>query len=150
MNTTPTIQIDLVNAEIEIRWKREINSAECLAIMYAVNHGYNTREELIRVLPQFSQNRIQSALAILFAYQLVTQQMELLILSLDAILIDHITMAPNMVLPLDVGIELGNLPISFQLDVLQKLGIENQGIALSTVFFRASNAAVANIASEEE
>ena len=120
---------------VEIRWKREIGCAECLAIMYAIESGYNTRDALIFALPQFSKNRIEAALTILFASQLVTVQVDLLILSPDAMLIDKITISPNLILPIIAD----EVTIPFMLSILKKLGIENPGLVLDTVFFNSKS-----------
>lgn len=121
----------VAQTSVEIRWKREIENAECLAIMYAIDSGYNTRDALIFALPQFSQNRIEAALTILFASQLVAVQIEQLILSPDAMLIDEITMSPKLILPIVAD----EVTIPFMLSAFKQLGIENPGLALDTVFF---------------
>lgn len=121
----------VAQTSVEIRWKREIDNAECIAIMYAVDSGYNTRDDLIFALPQFSKNRIEAALTILFAAQLVTVQIDQLILAPDAMLIDEIMMSPNIILPIAAD----EVVIPFMLNVFKQLGIENPGLALDVVFF---------------
>lgn len=130
MSTSPVVQ-----TSVQIRWKREIANAECLAIMYAIDYGYSTRDSLIFALPQFSQTRIEEALTTLFATQLVNQQIDKLILSPDAILIDEITMSPNLNLPIAAD----EITIPFMLTAFKQLGIENPGLALDTVVFSAQN-----------
>lgn len=121
----------VAQTSVEIRWKREIDNAECIAIMYAVDSGYNTRDDLIFALPQFSKNRIEAALTILFAAQLVTVQIDQLILAPDAMLIDEITMSPNIILPIAAD----EVVIPFMLNAFKQLGIENPGLVLDVVFF---------------
>ena len=125
----------VAQTSVEIRWKREIDNAECIAIMYAVDSGYNTRDDLIFALPQFSKNRIEAALTILFAAQLVTVQIDQLILAPDAMLIDEITMSPNIILPIAAD----EVVIPFMLNAFKQLGIENPGLALDVVFFNAKS-----------
>ncbi|HIF9205867.1 hypothetical protein C5F63_05750 [Photobacterium damselae subsp. damselae] len=126
MSASPVVQ-----TSVQIRWKREIANAECLAIIYAIEHGYCTCDSLICALPQFSKTRIEEALSTLFATQLVSQQIDKLILSPDAILIDEITMSPNFYLPIAAH----EITIPFMLAVFKQLGIENPGLALDTVIF---------------
>ena len=131
---------------IQIRWRREVYSAECLAIIYALDSTFNTREELLHVLPQFSKNRLEVALESLFIYQLVSQQVDQLILSPDARRIDELTMQPDLILPVSTG----DVTLSFMLKLLGKLGFENPGIALGAIYFNSTSADVCLVGEKHE
>jgi len=117
------------STSIAFHWDNDIGNAECIAIMYAIDSGYNSREALIYALPQFSHNRLENALTTLLATHLVTLQIKQLILSPDAMLLDEITNSPALLLP----VEGNEVKPHFLLDVLKRLGVSNPGVALGVI-----------------
>ena len=122
-----------LSTTISFQWRADVNNPACLAIMYAIHAGYNIKYTLIKVLPQFSLNRLENALSTLIANGLVEILNNQLILATDAMLIDQLVQQP-ITLPIEVPInDKGFLDDNAMIAILGNLGINNVGLALSVL-----------------
>ncbi len=122
------------STELSIRWKREYDGAEFIALIYAISHGYCEAKELIDILPQFSKHRLEIALTSLLSVGLVKKNGEAMIVSSDALIIDRLTLMEPMNLPIDSG----EVNIPKIISIYEGLGIKEPSVALSVLYHTVS------------
>lgn len=93
-----------MKSHITYRWRRSKENLKepILAIYYAVKHGYNTRDDLIAALPQFSRSRLLLALDALLSANLAEINLDILSVSEDVAIIQKIVNDP---IDLDIAAE---------------------------------------------
>lgn len=127
-DTTPA------QTRLSFRWQ-PWRQKECYqAIHAAVGLGYDTRDALLAVLPQFSVNRLVLALDALIAADAAVISAGRLILIPDLHLLDALVRSP-LVLPLEPA----ECTESVVRDILRRLGIANPAGAMGLLRFDAQS-----------
>lgn len=108
---------------VTFRWK-DYDSKECyLAIYEAVRFGYNTRETILDVLPQFSINRLVLALDKLIASGMAEISFGHLSISDDMLILDVLVKGEPLELPIAFEKLERNSPLLNE--ILSYLGLKN-------------------------
>lgn len=111
-----------MKSQITYRWQRSKQNLKepIYAIYYAVKHGYNTREDLLAALPQFSKNRLLLALDALLSANLAEINLNVLSVSDDVAIIQKIVNDP---IDLDMAAEDVTPPVIRQISIA--IGLSN-------------------------
>lgn len=121
MSTSYSIPVP--ETRLSFRW-RSSNAKECyLAICEAVRLGYDTREALLAVLPQFSVNRLVLALDALIAAGMAQVDCGCLSVSKDMQIVE--TLASGQMLELPIEVDAFERDRTLIQEILAHLGLEN-------------------------
>jgi len=88
-----------MKTEITFQWRKRNLKESIVAICYAVRLGYQSRDELLTALPQFSKSRILLSLDALFSANMAEVNMDVLSINSDMAIVEEIVGKP-IVLPL--------------------------------------------------
>lgn len=124
MSTSNTARVKL-----KFLW-RSPHSKECyIALCDAVRLGYNTKEVLLAVLPQFSVNRLVMGLDNLLAASMAHVNMGTLSIDPDMQILEALTAGQVLGLPLDSEQLVRNDPLLIK--ILMTIGVQNPAGALT-------------------
>ncbi|WP_122439463.1 hypothetical protein [Pseudomonas viridiflava] len=119
------------NAQIRLKFGwRSPHAKECYAaICEAVRMGYDTKDALLHVLPQFSLNRLVMALDSLLAAEVAQVNMNTLTINPDMLILETLAAGQAMDLPLAPELLVRNDPLLAE--ILAAIGVQNPGGALT-------------------
>lgn len=124
MSTSNTARVKL-----KFLW-RSPHSKECyIALCDAVRLGYDTKESLLAVLPQFSVNRLVMGLDNLLAASMAHINMGTLSIDPDMRILETIVAGQALDLPLDSEELVSNDPLLIK--ILMAIGVQNPAGALT-------------------
>lgn len=116
--------------EVRFHWKPFVAKPEAQAILLAVGFGYQTRSQLLQALPMFQQSRLQHGLQSLLGTDMVMINGEKLLLCDDIEVLQKLTSSPQ---PLTLPMAQVSLMWKDKVALLQRLGVQNPGRALSAI-----------------
>ncbi|MFW8631677.1 hypothetical protein [Vibrio natriegens] len=125
--------------EVRFHWKQFVATPEAQAILLAVGFGYQTRSQLLQALPMFQQNRLQHGLQALLGTDMVTISGQQLLLCDDIEVLQKLTSSPQ---PLTLPMAQVSLTWEDKAALLQRLGVQNPGRALSAISIAAKTVEV--------
>lgn len=114
---------------LTFRWRSIRNREGYVAICQAVRAGYDTRDVLLAALPQFSHNRLLSALDSLLGAGMAWIERGSLVVSEDMHIIETLADGKPLGLPIAAGILKPD--IALQRELLSHLGLRDPDGALS-------------------
>lgn len=124
MSTSNTARVKL-----KFNW-RSPHSKECyIALCEAVRLGYNTKDALLAVLPQFSVNRLVMGLDNLLSASMAHVNMGTLTIDPDMRIVETLVAGHALNLPLDSEQLVSNDPLLIK--ILMAIGVQNPSGALT-------------------
>lgn len=123
MSTSTTESTSIARTKLIFSWRSRNAKEGYLAICEAVRSGYNTREALLAVLPQFSPNRLVLALETLIASEMAYVNGSYLSVSDDMLIVEKLIAGQALELPIDCEVLKSKRAL---LDgILSQLGLQN-------------------------
>ena len=90
-----------MKTEITFHWRKSNLKESILAVCYAVQLGYTSRDQLLSALPQYSKSRILLSLDALFSANMADVNMGVLSINSDMAIVEEMIGKP-IVLPIPV------------------------------------------------
>ncbi|MFZ7337026.1 hypothetical protein ACLS0R_12280 [Comamonas jiangduensis] len=96
-----------MTCKVSFGWNRSLraNKEAIIAVSRAVAYGYNTREKILKVLPQFAPHRLVLAIDALVSSNMAQVNMGILSVHKDMTMVEVITKPTNTGFVIDMGIE---------------------------------------------
>lgn len=122
-----------MNSTLNFRWRQGRLTEYYAAICMAVRAGHRTREALMTVLPQFSQQRLVLALESLMAAGMVWIELNMLVVSEDLPIIETLVEGEALSLPIAVADLKGNLSLLHE--ILRRIGVHDPAGTISLLAY---------------